>query len=346
LPQNPPKIADIYRLISLKKHIEAAPAEELAALTHAYHSLLSVTGECCGEVCPQCGDSLRQSLAALRGQAMPDASLAAEKHIREWSRDTSKFFREKTAEVKELLMMVAATAESVSERDHRYASQFDGLTNRLHKIADLNDITKLRSSLLQSVTELKAGVEQMAKDSEAAVQKLKAELSIYRTRLEETEKIAAVDVLTGLANRRKIEAELELRIVRGHEFCVLILDVNGLKQVNDRYGHLAGDDLLRQFAVELTHSLRCGDVVGRLGGDEFLAILDCDQLQAEKCMARIKQWAFGNYTLHVAEQQFKAVVSAAMGLALWKPAMTAAQLLQIADMAMYRQKVDTKPTAR
>jgi diguanylate cyclase (GGDEF)-like protein len=333
-------------LISLKKHIEAAAAEELAAVTDAYHSLLSVAGESCSEVCLQCGDSLRRNLAALEGQSVSEASLAAENHIREWSRDTSKFFKEKTAEVKELLMMVATTAESVSERDHRYASQFDGLTKRLHQIADLNDITKLRSSLLHSVTELKAGVQQMAKDSETAVQQLKAEVSTYRMRLEESEKIAAVDALTGLANRRKIETELEVRIVRGREFCVLLLDVNGLKQVNDRYGHLAGDDLLRQFAGELTHALRSGDVVGRLGGDEFLAILDCDQLQAEKCMARIKQWAFGNYTLHVAEQQFRTVVSAAMGLAVWKPAMTAAQLLQIADMAMYRQKADTKAIAR
>ncbi|MBL8291856.1 MAG: GGDEF domain-containing protein [Bryobacterales bacterium] len=333
-------------MISLKKHIEAAPAEELAALTDAYHSLLSVAGECCSEVCPQSGDSLRRNLAALEGQPVSEVSLTAETHIRKWGGDTSKFFKDKTAEVKELLMMMAATAESVSERDNRYASQFDGLTKRLHQIADLNDITKLRSSLLQSVTELKTGVEQMAKDSKAAVQQLRTEVSTYRTRLEETEKIAAVDVLTGLANRRKLEAELEFRIIRGREFCVLLLDVNGLKQVNDRFGHLAGDDLLRQFAGELTHALRSGDVVGRLGGDEFLVILDCDQLQAEKCMARIKQWAFGNYTLHVAEHQFKTVVSAAMGLALWKPAMTAEQLLQVADVAMYRQKTDTKVTAR
>lgn len=333
-------------MISLKKHIDAATAGELAALTDAYHSLLSVTGECCGEVCPHCGDSLRRGLAALERQPVMDAAPAAENLIREWGRDTSRFYQQKTAEVKELLMMVAATAEAVSERDHHHGAQFDGLTRRLQQIADLSDITKLRSSLLHSVTELKASVQQMAKDSEATVQQLRAEVSAYRTRLEETEKVAAVDTLTGLVNRRKIEAELELRIIRGREFCVLLLDVNGFKQVNDRYGHLAGDDLLRQFAGELTHALRSGDVVGRLGGDEFLAILDCDQLQAEKCMARIKQWTFGNYTLHAAENQFKTVVSAAMGLALWQPAMTAAQLLQAADMAMYRQKADARPAIR
>lgn len=282
----------------------------------------------------------------LEGPVVADRAQTAEKYIKEWSQETSNYYKQKTAEVKELLMVVAATAESVSDRDHHYASEFDGLTRRLRQIADLDDITSLRKSLLQSVTELKAGIEQMAKDSKATVQQLRTEVMSYRTRLEQTERIAAIDALTGLANRRKVEAELELRVCREREFCILLLDVNGLKEVNDRFGHLAGDDLLRQFAGELTHALRSGDIVGRLGGDEFLAILDCDELQAEKCMARIKQWVFGNYTLHVGERQHKAVVSAAMGLARWRPALTAAQLLQLADLAMYRHKAESKATAR
>ncbi len=336
----------IYRLISLKKHIDSPLAEELAALTDAYRSLLGVTGESCCEVCPQSGEPLRQNLLGLEGPLAADTTRAAEKYVKEWGRETSKYFKQKTSEVKELLMVLASTAESVSERDHHYASEFDGLTKRLEQIANFDDITSLRSSLLHSITELKSGVEQMARDSKAAVQQLRAEVSTYRSRLAQTEKIAAIDTLTGLANRRKIEAELDQRVSLAREFCILLLDVNGLKQVNDRHGHLAGDDLLRQFAGELIHALRSGDIVGRLGGDEFLAILDCDELQAEKCMARVKQWVFGNYTLHVAEQQYKAAVSAAMGLARWRPSMTAGQLLQLADMAMYRHKAEVKTSAR
>lgn len=282
----------------------------------------------------------------MAGPVVPDTSRSAEQYIKDWSRETSNYFKQKTAEVKELLLVVASTAESVSERDHHYAAEFDGLTTRLEKIADLDDITSLKSSLLHSVTELKVSVEQMAKDSQTLVQQLRAEAIVYRSRLEQSEKIAAIDVLTGLANRRKLEAELEIRVSREREFCVLLLDVNGLKEVNDRFGHLAGDDLLRQFAGELSHALRAQDIVGRLGGDEFLAVLDCDELQAEKCMARIKQWVFGNYTLHVGDRQFKTAVSAAMGLARWKPALSAVQLLQLADLAMYRHKAESKPTAK
>lgn len=90
------------------------------------------------------------------------------------------------------------------------------------------------------------------------------------------EHAALSDPLTGLANRRMLMSMADYEIARHQRadarFVVVMLDLDGFKQVNDRYGHAAGDELLRDVAQELTQVLRTQDTVARLGGDEFCVI--------------------------------------------------------------------------
>ena len=91
---------------------------------------------------------------------------------------------------------------------------------------------------------------------------------------------ATRDPLTGLANRRllaAVAAHAEARAARGQgQVVVLAVDVDGLKTINDTYGHAAGDELLRRVAGRLTTVARASDVVARVGGDEFALLLDGD----------------------------------------------------------------------
>ncbi len=88
---------------------------------------------------------------------------------------------------------------------------------------------------------------------------------------------AFMDTLTGLYNRRFMDAELGLLQSRagryGHDYSVLVLDIDGLKRVNDTYGHDVGDIALRAFADAMRAALRGSDVAIRTGGDEFVAVL-------------------------------------------------------------------------
>jgi diguanylate cyclase (GGDEF)-like protein len=337
-------------VISIKQHIDWSQAELIRSLAGAWRSLLETAGDCCAEVYPQAGEAAKTNLAALAqaldgnpaGEHIAAIREQAEACLRQWSKTTSGYYRQKAAEVKELLLVVAATAETVGEHDRRYSRQIEGLSQRLRQSASLDDISKLKATVLESVTEMKTTVEQMARESEATVARLKAELSSYEKRLLETEQLASVDSLTGLANRRKIEAELEVRVTRGGEFCVLLLDINGFKKVNDEYGHAAGDELLRQFACELRQAVRGTDLAGRWGGDEFVVLFDCDLASGHKCMERIEQWAFGDYTLHCGPKPVKVAVTAAMGLAPWQRGLTAKQVLDRADAAMYARKQETR----
>jgi diguanylate cyclase (GGDEF)-like protein len=121
---------------------------------------------------------------------------------------------------------------------------------------------------------------------------------------EEFYKLAFLDPLTGLFNRRYIEQSLTTEIARSQRYnyalTVMMFDLNAFKQVNDGYGHSAGDRVLQVFAERLRRATRGADVACRYGGDEFLAVLpECtsngvqpilqrlDDLQAEACGGKL-----------------------------------------------------------
>lgn len=332
-------------MISLKKYLDA-PGTLPGPVVDSYRALLTTIGECGSLACPPVGASLQASLlelqahlvAAMTPTDFTASETAAEGQLRRWGARTADYYRQKAAEIKELMMVVARTAESIGERDLRYTSQFSGLTTRLRDIADLEDLTNIRSSLIQSAADLKSCVDQMARDNQESLAHLRAELTAYRDRLEESERIAAIDPLTGIANRRKVEQALDEFVARARPFCIMLFDLNGFKQVNDQLGHAAGDDLLRQFATELRLVLRTSDLAGRWGGDEFIALLDCGLVVAESLIARIRDWVFGEYTVHCGSDASRVKVSASVGLAAWVPGEKVAQTIQRADSAMYREK--------
>jgi diguanylate cyclase (GGDEF)-like protein len=115
----------------------------------------------------------------------------------------------------------------------------------------------------------------------ARVASLHAELTDQRSQLEslntELISLARQDPLTGLSNRRVLEEDLdtlEALVGRyGHRYCMTLLDIDHFKAYNDAYGHLAGDQVLRDVGTQLKHVVRTGDSVYRYGGEEFLCIL-------------------------------------------------------------------------
>jgi two-component system cell cycle response regulator len=107
-----------------------------------------------------------------------------------------------------------------------------------------------------------------------------------RARLRDGLRLAAIDPLTGLHNRRSVMAQLAAVAAHAREarrgFAVMIADLDHFKAVNDTFGHAAGDEVLREVARRLTAGLRGGDLLGRIGGEEFLIALpgaDLDEAQ-------------------------------------------------------------------
>jgi diguanylate cyclase (GGDEF)-like protein len=348
-------------MISLKKYLDgdavsSYPSEPdqhdlFPVVLEAYRSALLAMGQSGLRAYPAVGASLQQNLADLATRLsreftpslVHDTEEQVEEQLRQWSGHAEQYFKAKANDIKELLIVLARTAESLGERDQRYATRFTQFTSRLQAIGDLEDLTQVRASLVQRATELKSYVEQMEEDSHQSLAQLHAEVSNYETKLKAAEELALRDTLTGLANRRNIEERIAWRVAHEQTFCVAILDLNHFKQVNDRYGHPAGDSLLQQFSQELSTNIRCTDLVGRWSGDEFIVVLDSDLASAEAQMARMKKWVMGDYTIQLAEgTQAKIKVDASIGVAQWRPGESLRQVIERADSAMYKEKKQGK----
>jgi diguanylate cyclase (GGDEF)-like protein len=107
-------------------------------------------------------------------------------------------------------------------------------------------------------------------------------------------RLAAVDPLTGLGNGRLLTERLAYEVARHRRsrrrFAVLALDLDGFKRVNDRFGHLAGDDVLREVAQAIERTTREQDTVVRQGGDEFCVLApETDHAQAEHLAFRVRE---------------------------------------------------------
>jgi len=153
---------------------------------------------------------------------------------------------------------------------------------------------------------------------------------------EETHKLAIMDSLTNVYNRHFLNEVLKKEIERSDRykkpFSVLLIDVDNFKAINDTYGHLKGDSVLKIIAGLLSEQVRQSDILARFGGDEFVIILLESELEGAKKVAQ-------KIELYVAAHSFaNDPLSVSIGAASYKPGLSAEQLLEEADKQLYKNK--------
>lgn len=175
---------------------------------------------------------------------------------------------------------------------------------------------------------------------------LEAEIERLRADKVALEAIARVDALTGIGNRRAFEEVLErsLRLSAryGNAVSVLLFDLDGMKQLNDRYGHGSGDDGLRAVAAVLRETLRASDVACRCGGDEFAVVLPGTGAEGAMCVAEKIRAAIEAHLLPVGRGMIRPF-TASIGVSTFDGSATFSpermeQLVESADAALYRVK--------
>lgn len=164
------------------------------------------------------------------------------------------------------------------------------------------------------------------------------EFVLYEHRLTE---MTRIDSLTGLYNRRFLAQRLEEEILRckrhGHSLCLMMIDIDHFKQINDTHGHLCGDTVLRHISRSLRDMFRKSDVVARFGGEEFVCMLpetslDMAVILAERCRENI-----ANSKPACANKQLTVTIS--IGVTNISTRETTDSLLKRADDAMYQAKI-------
>jgi two-component system cell cycle response regulator len=156
------------------------------------------------------------------------------------------------------------------------------------------------------------------------------------------------DELTGLLTSKSFFSELRREAARaefdGRPFCVLMMDLDHFKVVNDTYGHLAGNETLEEIGTVITRALRAGDVAARFGGEEFAAfLLDADMAQglvaAERVRAAVEAHAFPAARRGSADDGRTHYITISIGVAAFPTdARDPIELVELADSALYRAK--------
>jgi diguanylate cyclase (GGDEF)-like protein len=159
--------------------------------------------------------------------------------------------------------------------------------------------------------------------------------------------LAYYDSLTQLPNRRlfrdRLDNSLSLARRKNHYGAVIFVDVDNFKDVNDAWGHTAGDELIQELAFRLRHSLRQSDTVARFGGDEFIIFLPelaDDESEAARLSLYVAEKLRGIFANPFLVNDYEAMITASIGITLFPKGTeeTIDDLIREADMAMYQAK--------
>ena len=343
-------------MISLKRYLDANAqsvkqseedcANAFAALLSAYRSGLGEMGECGSSACPGLATELKNGFTRI-DEALGDrpdsaAIFAASNGVREllqnWGTKTARHYLQRAAEVRDLLLIMARTAESLGHKDDRYMQQLGSVTAQLETIANIDDVAKIRTSLEESARQLKSSVARMTAEGKAVIDHLRVEVSTYQAKLEKAEYIASCDALTGLHNRLWIEERIQQKIDAASRFCILMIDINAFHRVNNEYGNLIGDLLLKEFAKELRSSCRFSDLVARWGDDEFLVVLDLPKNQALAQAERLRSWICRPYDVPGRSGHMSVHLRVSIGITENSEGDSLLELLERADAARSAQR--------
>lgn len=231
---------------------------------------------------------------------------------------------------------VAASTGDFHEKISGYAQKI----SKAQGIPELNRILEdmMHDTKVAQIEALRSRDEMVA--ARAEVQNAEARIQELESKLEELSKLVREDQLTGSLNRRGLDDVFEREFARSERrnspLCIALLDLDDFKRLNDSYGHGTGDEALIHLVQVVKDTLRTMDVIGRLGGEEFLIVLPDTPLEdALQTVKRLQRELTKRIFMHNNE---RLLITFSAGVALRKSGEKQASLIQRADAALYQAK--------
>ncbi len=269
-----------------------------------------------------------------KGEPLTEALLAAlyERYILP---DGYERFRSVRTDLERLLKALLKTLRQADANNQGFQQALETQIDALGRAEDTTSLQRIAQALLTAAQEARAHQQRLAQELEVARQELKK----AHSELEQHRRAALIDPLTGLYNRRGLDDVLRELWPTTPQLTMLVADIDHFKKVNDTYGHLVGDVVIRNVAETLRRTIRGEDYAARYGGEEFVVLLPDTDLAGgmqvgENIRARVAK-------LRLVRKHDKLAIDAftiSIGVASRKPEDTPEDLFNRADEAVYLSK--------
>jgi len=239
-------------------------------------------------------------------------------------------------------LMLKDITHHVSETDGDLSGHGKNLGDLAGQIGEAHDYNDIKKIVDQMIVETKALVKS-GKRLQTRMKISSEDLRQLHQELEKSQQEAQTDALTTLINRRGLEKRLELERIRARQndspFSIIMVDIDHFKKVNDTFGHLVGDSILRSLARMIKDHLRRNDIAARYGGEEFLILLPETGIEGALAVGEKIRKALSTKEWKLKENG-KSIgrITVSMGISLYKFNEPEESLIKRADDALYLAK--------
>jgi len=253
-----------------------------------------------------------------------------------WTRMVQTLIPTEALEAK--LNTILQDVDTWLDQTHHYQKNIDSSLEQAFQIAEDEKLKQVLGALDHEVEALEADTQKLKKNIETS----RSEIQVLKDELVKANTIANTDELTNIPNRRGYRSMLKNAIEhanqQGQSFAFLVLDIDHFKNVNDTYGHLVGDGVLRYVAKMLYRETKGRDYIARIGGEEFIILLPNTNYASALKVANTIRQKIENKPLKVKGHKKPLNLTVSIGIAMYQLGEEEDSLFERADKALYLAK--------
>lgn len=254
------------------------------------------------------------------------------------------YLEDREKELRDIIDLLTRAMANLNVENREFYEHIYDQSDKIIALSGLDDIKKIKNALKVEVEQMRGLVHTKQDQEQRQIQLLAGQVQSLQSELEKAREKTLTDALTGIYNRQALDDELAERITRGQivssDFCLLMIDVDDFKEINDNHGHMIGDRVLIAMAQKLRNAIRSEDFLARFGGEEFTILLEGAAFRhaLKKGQQICNTIASVRYATSEAQTDNYLSLSISIGVTAYKKGDTVVDLIGRADQALYQAK--------